>query len=152
VADYVDPNTFLDLWVTKGGNNNTGWSDPFYDRLVSLAAQPTRLLDEEGQVLPRLKEPEKAHRLLEALRGAPEGDARVRAGLALRMHLFREAEAILFQDAFPVLPVYVYVNTGLVSPRLENFRLDLVFPDGTRAPNLQDLHPFRDLRVRPVVR
>jgi oligopeptide transport system substrate-binding protein len=152
VADYVDPNTFLDLWVTKGGNNNTGWSDALYDRLVSLAADPPRLLADKGEILPRLKEPEKAKKLLEALEVAPEGEARVRAGLALRMHLFREAEAILFQDAFPVLPLFVYVNTGLVAPRLENFRKNLLFPDGTTPPNLQDLHPLRDLRVRREAR
>lgn len=34
IGDYVDPNTFLDLWVTNGGNNRTGWSNPRYDELV----------------------------------------------------------------------------------------------------------------------
>src|SRR5690606_20415901 len=34
IGDYVDPNSFLDMWVTDGGNNRTGWSDPRYDRLV----------------------------------------------------------------------------------------------------------------------
>jgi len=34
IGDYVDPNTFLDLWVTGGGNNRTGWSNAEYDRLV----------------------------------------------------------------------------------------------------------------------
>src|SRR5690606_3327603 len=26
IGDYVDPTGFLDLWITDGGNNNTGWS------------------------------------------------------------------------------------------------------------------------------
>ena len=43
IGDYVDPNTFLDMWVTGGGNNQTGWSQPAYDRLV---AESARTLDE----------------------------------------------------------------------------------------------------------
>lgn len=34
IGDYVDPNTFLDMWVSNGGNNLTGWSNPEYDDLV----------------------------------------------------------------------------------------------------------------------
>ena len=36
-GDYIDPNTFLDLFMTGGGNNNTGWSNAEYDRLIRLA-------------------------------------------------------------------------------------------------------------------
>lgn len=39
IGDYVDPNTFLDLWVTGAGNNRTGWSNPKYDRLIEMASQ-----------------------------------------------------------------------------------------------------------------
>jgi oligopeptide transport system substrate-binding protein len=38
VADYPDPNTFLDMFVTGGENNNTGWSNARYDELIELAA------------------------------------------------------------------------------------------------------------------
>lgn len=38
IGDYPDPNTFLDLFVTGGENNRTGWSDPEYDALVRRAA------------------------------------------------------------------------------------------------------------------
>jgi oligopeptide transport system substrate-binding protein len=38
IGDYADPNTFLDLFVTGGGNNNTGWSHPEYDRLIRETA------------------------------------------------------------------------------------------------------------------
>jgi oligopeptide transport system substrate-binding protein len=34
VGDYLDPNNFLDLWVTEGGNNRTGWSNAEFDKLV----------------------------------------------------------------------------------------------------------------------
>ena len=41
VGDYPDPNTFLDMFVTGGGNNRTGWSDPRYDQLIAAAAAET---------------------------------------------------------------------------------------------------------------
>jgi oligopeptide transport system substrate-binding protein len=34
IGDYVDPNTFIDMWVTNGGNNKTGWSNAGFDELV----------------------------------------------------------------------------------------------------------------------
>lgn len=39
VGDYPDPNTFLDMFLTGGGNNRTGWSDPAYDALIAAAAR-----------------------------------------------------------------------------------------------------------------
>ncbi len=41
VGDYPDPNTFLDMWITDGDNNETGWSSPAYDKLIAKAAQET---------------------------------------------------------------------------------------------------------------
>jgi oligopeptide transport system substrate-binding protein len=38
IGDYPDPNTFLDMLVTNGGNNNTGWSNKEFDRLIAQAA------------------------------------------------------------------------------------------------------------------
>ncbi|MHB8106874.1 MAG: peptide ABC transporter substrate-binding protein [Candidatus Cryosericum sp.] len=37
IGDYTDPNTFLDIFVTGGGNNNTGWSNKAYDALITKA-------------------------------------------------------------------------------------------------------------------
>lgn len=37
IGDYPDPNTFLDMWLTNGGNNNTGWSNKQYDELIAQA-------------------------------------------------------------------------------------------------------------------
>lgn len=34
IGDYADPNTFIDLFMTGGENNKTGWGNPEYDRLV----------------------------------------------------------------------------------------------------------------------
>ncbi|MBM6819645.1 peptide ABC transporter substrate-binding protein [Clostridium saudiense] len=36
-GDYIDPMTFLDLWVTGGGNNDTGFSNARYDELIAAA-------------------------------------------------------------------------------------------------------------------
>ncbi|MGQ0612252.1 MAG: peptide ABC transporter substrate-binding protein [Planctomycetaceae bacterium] len=38
IGDYTDPNSFLDMWLKDGGNNNTGWDDPRYDELIAAAA------------------------------------------------------------------------------------------------------------------
>ncbi len=38
IGDYVDPNTFLDMFVTNNGNNRTGWSNNEYDTLIKKAA------------------------------------------------------------------------------------------------------------------
>jgi oligopeptide transport system substrate-binding protein len=44
-GDYLDATTFLDLLLSAGGNNCTGWANPEYDRLLAQAAntlEPTR--------------------------------------------------------------------------------------------------------------
>jgi oligopeptide transport system substrate-binding protein len=39
IGDYLDPNTFLDIWTTGNGNNRTGFAQPGYDALIARAAQ-----------------------------------------------------------------------------------------------------------------
>jgi oligopeptide transport system substrate-binding protein len=39
ISDYVDPNTYLDMFVTGGEQNSTGWGRPEYDALIRAAAQ-----------------------------------------------------------------------------------------------------------------
>lgn len=36
-ADYNDPMTFMDLWLSDGGNNNVFYSNPEYDKLIKEA-------------------------------------------------------------------------------------------------------------------
>lgn len=36
-ADYDDPMTFVDLFTSYSGNNDTGWSSPEYDELIAKA-------------------------------------------------------------------------------------------------------------------
>lgn len=65
IGDYMDPSTFLTLWMKDNGNNNTGWSSAEYDKLLGEAARQAdpaqrlatfkkaeRLLMEELPVLP----------------------------------------------------------------------------------------------------
>ena len=41
IGDYSDPMTFLDLFVTGGGNNDSGYSNPEYDALIAVAKVET---------------------------------------------------------------------------------------------------------------
>ena len=41
IGDYSDPMTFLDLFVTGGGNNDSGYSNPEYDALIAAAKVET---------------------------------------------------------------------------------------------------------------
>jgi oligopeptide transport system substrate-binding protein len=38
IGDYADPNTFLDMFMSDNENNQTGWKNADYDRLVTQAA------------------------------------------------------------------------------------------------------------------
>ncbi|MFB6351963.1 MAG: ABC transporter substrate-binding protein, partial [Bradymonadaceae bacterium] len=53
VGDYSDPLTFLSMWTTGNGNNDTGWSNDKYDKLVS-------------EVKASKKSPERMKKLLQA--------------------------------------------------------------------------------------
>ena len=37
IGDYLDPNNFLDMLLTDGGNNRTGWSNSEYDASIAAA-------------------------------------------------------------------------------------------------------------------
>ena len=37
IGDYLDPNTFLDIWTSRNGNNRTGFASPRYDKLLERA-------------------------------------------------------------------------------------------------------------------
>jgi oligopeptide transport system substrate-binding protein len=65
VGDYLDPYTFLSLWQSGDGNNQTGWSSPRYDgflqaslregdskKRLALLAQAETILLQELPILP----------------------------------------------------------------------------------------------------
>ena len=149
IGDYVDPNSYLDMWVTNGGNNQTGFSSPTYDALLRAAANVLAFADAPGPLLSRLKQPEPIRALL-ARRAASHEAAERRALLdETRMRLLGEAEAILVQEEFPIIPIFYYVNHGLISPKLKGFFPWVRLPDGTLSSNLQPIHPLRDLWAEP---
>ena len=37
IGDYLDPTTFLEMWLADGGNNNTGWASEDYMNLLRKA-------------------------------------------------------------------------------------------------------------------
>ena len=84
IADYVDPHVFIDMWKTGGGNNDTGWGNEEYDRMLSQAlAAPN---DEE------------------------------------RFKVYNRMEKILI-DEMPVLPIYHYTNSKLISPKVLGYKI-----------------------------
>ncbi|SEF84230.1 oligopeptide transport system substrate-binding protein [Caloramator fervidus] len=57
IADYVDPMTFLDMWVSNSGQNNIGYNNPEYDKKIAAAkkeadpAKRMQLLHEAEDIL-----------------------------------------------------------------------------------------------------
>jgi oligopeptide transport system substrate-binding protein len=98
IGDYLDANTFLDMFVTGGGNNNTGFSNTEYDDRVDAAKR--------------------------------EADP------AKRTKILRRVEEILVVEQLPILPLYFYVNQGLLRPKVQGV-----------YPNLRDLHPFQHIWI-----
>jgi oligopeptide transport system substrate-binding protein len=101
IGDYGDPMTFMDMWLTGGGNNNTGWSNKRYDELIRAC----------------MKEADHGKRLA----------------------MFKEAEKLLIEDEFPILPVYIYVNQGMKVDALQGW-----------YENVRDLHPFQYMYFEPA--
>ncbi len=98
IGDYTDANTFMDMFLTGGGNNSTGWGNEEYDRLIKEAAVEQ------------------------------DPDARAK--------LFQRAEEILCIEHLPILPIYFYVNQGMLRPRLRGL-----------MENIRDLHPFQFIYI-----
>jgi ABC-type oligopeptide transport system substrate-binding subunit len=97
IGDYIDPNTFLDLFVSNSSNNATGWADEKYDEMLSEANSAT--------------------------------DAGV------RMKKLAECEKYMLR-AMPVMPLYYATNVFLLKPYIRGM-----------TPTLNDLHPFKYVRV-----
>ena len=50
IGDYVDANNFLDMYITDGGNNNTGFSDPRYDEMILKLAPQAKSQEERYKI------------------------------------------------------------------------------------------------------
>jgi oligopeptide transport system substrate-binding protein len=149
VGDYPDPNTFLDNFVTNGGNNLTGFSSSSYDTLIRAAGNIGEAIANPERVLGAVQERAAYEGLLSRLQQSTDIEERKALARSFRLQVLAEAEAVLVQDEFPIMPVYFYVNAGLLSPKVSGFYSRLEMPDGSRAANLQDVHPLEALSVTP---
>jgi len=130
IGDYADPNTFLGSWVTGGANNETGYSSELYDRLIRFASDLRPFVADPEPTLAKLKEPDPIRALLGPARtGAPSEQREARG--KIRMLLFREAEALLCNDDFPVIPLYFYVHAGLIRSYVRGFTPQTMASDVT---------------------
>ncbi|HEY8943823.1 MAG TPA: peptide ABC transporter substrate-binding protein [Polyangiaceae bacterium] len=145
VGDYNDPNTFLDLWVTNGPNNQTGFASARYDRLIRLAADVSPLIDDPEPAIGHFSRADEIRGWIAAARSA--GSEGLEARERIRMALFQEAEAILVNEEFPILPLYFYVNSGFIRKNVRGFYTVLEQESGKTAINLKDLHPLSAILV-----
>jgi oligopeptide transport system substrate-binding protein len=57
IGDYNDPQTFIDMFVTDGGNNDTGWGNARYDQMLQTSentpdpAQRMKILRDMEKIL-----------------------------------------------------------------------------------------------------
>ena len=147
IGDYEDPNTFLDLWLTNGGNNQTGWGSVVYDRLLAAAADVEQFVAQPEFVLAHAHDVQALKRMADAVRDSSDVAQRLKSMSALRMALLAEAERILVHDEFPIMPVYVYVSSDMAKPQVKGFYTELVDSDGAKRPNLRNIHPLRDVWI-----
>ncbi len=147
VGDYEDPNTFLDLWVTNAGNNETGWGDPLYDRLIRAAAHVDTFIEAPQALLAALPHAELLQAALARTRAAVTSEQRLREAALLRLELLRSAETQLLDSGLPIIPLYFYVVSGLVKPNVKGFYTKLSQADGSTRPNPRDIHPLREIVI-----
>lgn len=143
IADYADPNTFLDLFTTTNQNNDPRYSNPHYDRLIMTYASrilTTLATDASRQEMLRDIARWPAYRetigrrphgqgqtLDQAIRSAVEQHAKenrrekqLEWASKIRLLLFEAAEEMLMYD-MPIIPMYFYTVTCLWPPELEGF-------------------------------
>ena len=147
IGDYEDPNTFLDLWLTNGGNNQTGWGSVVYDRLLAAAADVEQFVARPEFILEHAHDAPGLQRLADAVHGSADVAQRLKSMSELRMALLAEAERILIHDDLPILPVYVYVTSDMAKPTVKGFYSELTGSDGTKRPNLRSIHPLRGVSI-----
>jgi oligopeptide transport system substrate-binding protein len=99
IGDYGDPNTFFDLFYSKGGNNRTGWKHAAYDKLL--------------------------------IQSQLELDSKV------RHQIFQTMERILVEEECPIIPLYLYVNKGMLAPKI-----------GGWYENIRDIHPLKTVYIK----
>lgn len=104
IGDYVDPNTFLDMFISDGTNNQTGWRHDEYTRLIEDATSAISATERDTV----------------SIAVGATGPAAIPA----RLDLLHQAEAILM-DELPIVPLYFYVSKNMVRPYVHGFYSNL---------------------------
>ena len=134
IGDYPDPNTFLDMFVTDGENNQTGWSNKPYDELIKQAKQES--------------DPRKRMALFhdaEAILMNNWDDVRDEE---VRAELKKIRDADPKAGGLPVIPIYIYVNINMVRPYVKGVPPYDKYERGFFG-NIQDIHPLHMIRIDP---
>lgn len=154
IGDYIDPATFIDMFVTGGGNNNTGFSNVLYDTIVfkytqdifttlDTPATRQRVLDDISAYKARataasgwLETDEQRNALLQTLdtlrnrvtEWDPGADkaAREAAARDIRFGLFSWAEHILCVEHCAIIPIYHYKEKRLIKPWVKGHNMDYI--------------------------
>ena len=134
IGDYPDPNTFLDMWITDGPQNNTHWSNKTYDRLIAAAGDMNKALsnpktrEQLSQDVPALRAD--LGRWLESKDPAE----RTRLNSKMRLDVLARCEAI-FADELPAIPILFYTMNEMWPQELLGLH-----------ENLRDTHMLKFLR------
>ena len=148
IGDYLDPNTFLDMWITDGGNNQTGYSSKLYDQLYNLAKDvPTFIKKPDASLYAKLVEGDEMRRRVEAVRDVTDKAERQKLMQKVRYLMFKEMERLICEIDCPIMCIYFYVTKNLVKPEVGGFYGYLERSSG-RIPNVRDLHPLRGFFIR----
>jgi oligopeptide transport system substrate-binding protein len=132
IGDYPDPNTFLDMFVTDGPNNNTGWSNQHYDDLIAGAKT----------------EPDPAQRMamFHDAEAILMDNWEAVADDVLREKLMADRQANPKLGGLPIAPIYFRVSLNLVRTYVKGMPPYDKFDSGF-FPNLQDIHPLHIIRI-----
>ncbi len=87
IGDYVDPNTFLEIFLSDSSSNFAQWKNKAYDQLL--------------------------HNAMHTMNSKK------------RNELFHEAEDLLLHES-PIIPIYTYVKTSLLSKKVTGFYHNLI--------------------------
>ena len=141
IGDYVDTMTFMDMFITGGGNNNTGFSDKRYDAIILTyipdiynylndAELSSKLIADIEEYEKRAFGPEtwllieverekwqdffnKLKDDIKAWKMIDSAGGKLKSSQEIRFKLFQWAEHILCYDQCVILPLYYYLHNVL---------------------------------------
>ena len=132
IGDYPDPNTFLDMFVTDGPNNQTGFSNEHYDALVYGAAS-------EADPKQRMKMFHDAEAIL-----MDNWDDVSDMALQQKLKAMRKGDPKVGGQA--IIPIYSYVTINMVRSYVKGAPPYDKYDTGFFG-NIQDIHPLHVMSI-----